>query len=108
MIVVSNTSPLNFLVLIGTAAVLPALFDRVVAPPAVIEELQAAGAPDAVKAWIRDGSGDKADAHPCTGTVLPNIMLDSTGQRGTAFLPGLWPRGDCRSVLASIGAQVPV
>ena len=52
MIVVSDTSPLNYLVLIEEVEVLPALFGRVVVPPAVVEELQAPGAPDAVKAWI--------------------------------------------------------
>jgi predicted nucleic acid-binding protein len=52
MIVVSDTSPLNYLVLIEAVEVLPAIFGRVVVPPAVIEELQAPGAPDAVNAWI--------------------------------------------------------
>jgi len=52
MIVVSDTSPLNYLVLIEVVEVLPAVFTRVVVPPAVVEELQAPGAPDAVKAWI--------------------------------------------------------
>ena len=44
MIDVSDTSPLNYLVLIEAVEVLPALFGRVVVPPAVIEELQAQGA----------------------------------------------------------------
>jgi predicted nucleic acid-binding protein len=52
MIVVSDASPLNYLVLIEAVDVLPALFDRVVIPPAVVEELTASAAPDAVKAWI--------------------------------------------------------
>ena len=52
MIVVSDTSPLNYLVLIEEVEVLPAIFGRVVVPPAVVEELQAPGAPDAVKAGI--------------------------------------------------------
>ena len=52
MIVVSDTSPLNYLVLIEEVEVLPAIFGRVVVPPAVVEELQAPGAPDAVRAWI--------------------------------------------------------
>ncbi len=49
MIVVSDTSPLSYLVLIEEVEVLPAIFGRVVIPPAVVEELQAPGAPDAVK-----------------------------------------------------------
>jgi predicted nucleic acid-binding protein len=39
MIVVSDTTPLNYLILIDSVAVLPALFGRVCAPAAVIEEL---------------------------------------------------------------------
>lgn len=44
MIVVSDTSPLNYLVLIEEVEVLPAVFGRVVVPPVVVEELQAPGA----------------------------------------------------------------
>jgi predicted nucleic acid-binding protein len=51
MIVVSDTSPLNYLVLIEQVQVLPMLFGRVVVPPGVMTELQHAGAPDAVRAW---------------------------------------------------------
>lgn len=51
MIVVSDTSPLNYLVLIQHVNVLPSLFGRVVAPPAVVAELRHPGAPAAVRAW---------------------------------------------------------
>ena len=52
MTVVSNTSPLNYLVLIGTVEILPALFEEVVAPPAVVGELSRAEAPPEVRDWI--------------------------------------------------------
>ncbi len=51
MIVVSDTSPLNYLILIGQADVLPALFSRVVAPPAVVAEMLQPGAPQVVANW---------------------------------------------------------
>ena len=51
MIVVCDTSPLNYLVLIQHVDVLPSLFGRVVAPPAVLDELQHPGAPAPVRAW---------------------------------------------------------
>src|SRR4051812_47848872 len=51
MIVVSDTSPLNYLVLIGHVDVLPILFDRIVAPRAVITELMHSGSPPPVQAW---------------------------------------------------------
>jgi len=52
MIVVSDTSPLNYLVLVGQVEILRAIFSRVVVPPAVIEELRAPGSPEPVKAWV--------------------------------------------------------
>ena len=51
MIVVSDTSPLNYLILIGEVDVLPALFRRVVAPPAVVAEMLQPGAPEIVANW---------------------------------------------------------
>jgi predicted nucleic acid-binding protein len=40
MLVVTDTSPLNYLVWIQQDTLLPILYDRVVIPPAVYEELQ--------------------------------------------------------------------
>ena len=48
MIVVSDTSPLNYLVLIDLQHILPQLFERILIPEAVREELQAAGAPEPI------------------------------------------------------------
>ena len=52
MIVVSNTSPVNYLVLLKKDYVFPAMFGAVFAPPAVVAELSSKGAPEAVRAWI--------------------------------------------------------
>lgn len=52
MIVVSDTSPINYLVQIGQIEVLPRLFSRVLVPEAVMAELSATGAPDAVSDWL--------------------------------------------------------
>jgi predicted nucleic acid-binding protein len=51
VIVVSDTSPLNYLVLINAIDLLPKLFDDVYVPPKVIEELQRPKTPDAVRKW---------------------------------------------------------
>lgn len=61
MTVVSNTSPLNYLVLIDLQYVLPALFERVLIPEAVLRELRSSGAPQQVKNWLgaRIGSTGK-------------------------------------------------
>jgi predicted nucleic acid-binding protein len=50
-IVVADTGPLHYLVLIDAVQILPRLFDRVVVPDAVYGELLAAGAPDQVRHW---------------------------------------------------------
>ena len=51
MIVVSDTSPLNYLVLVDADRFLPGLFGQVAAPPAVLAELQHARTPAKVKEW---------------------------------------------------------
>ena len=50
-LVVSDTTPLNYLVLIGQIDVLPRLFGKLLVPPAVIREMQHPKAPSAVSAW---------------------------------------------------------
>jgi predicted nucleic acid-binding protein len=52
MIVIADTSPVNYLVLIGEIEVLPALFGRVLVPPSVCDELKRPHAPEIVRAWI--------------------------------------------------------
>jgi predicted nucleic acid-binding protein len=52
MVVVADTSPLNYLVLIGEAEVLPRLYGEVVIPQAVLLELQHTAAPRAAADWI--------------------------------------------------------
>ena len=51
MIVVADTSPINYLVQIGHANILRELFARVLIPPAVVAELAHLGAPEAVRRW---------------------------------------------------------
>jgi predicted nucleic acid-binding protein len=43
MIVIADSTPLNYLILIHQVDLLPQLFDRVLIPPAVFEELPAPG-----------------------------------------------------------------
>ena len=54
MIVVSDTTPINYLVLIGQADLLWQLYQRVIIPPAVYAELQRANTPVPVKQWVVD------------------------------------------------------
>jgi predicted nucleic acid-binding protein len=54
MIVISDTSPLCYLVVIGEISLLPELFGQVSIPPAVVDELRDAAAPNEVVRWISD------------------------------------------------------
>lgn len=51
-LVIADTSPVNYLILIGQIDVLPVLFDHVILPAAVRDELNAPKAPAAVQRWI--------------------------------------------------------
>jgi predicted nucleic acid-binding protein len=50
--IVADASPLNYLVLIQAADILPSLYRRVLIPPAVSAELAHTNTPTAVRAWI--------------------------------------------------------
>jgi predicted nucleic acid-binding protein len=52
MIVVSNTSPINYLILIDHIDLLPELFQQIIIPQAVYSELMDASAPSVVQAWM--------------------------------------------------------
>ena len=52
IVVVADTSPLNYLIQIHCDHVLPALYERVFVPAAVVEELHHPRATAAVRAWL--------------------------------------------------------
>jgi predicted nucleic acid-binding protein len=52
MLAVADTSPLHYLVLIQHEAILPALYERVAIPPAVLADLQQSRTPHLVRAWV--------------------------------------------------------
>lgn len=54
MIVVSDTSPDNYLILIDAVGVLPELYKHIVVPTAVFEELQNTDTPEKVCKWIEN------------------------------------------------------
>lgn len=54
MIVISDTSPLNYLILIGQEELLSKLFGRVLIPQTVFDELKATGASLQVRDWTRN------------------------------------------------------
>jgi predicted nucleic acid-binding protein len=66
MIVIADTTPLNYLVLIDQPNLLPHLYGRVLIPPAVYEELQAEGTPAPVRDWAAN--------HPAWLEVRPVLL----------------------------------
>jgi len=54
MIVVADTSPINYLLLIEQIDLLPRLFERLMIPDRVREEMLASGAPPALQQWIKN------------------------------------------------------
>jgi predicted nucleic acid-binding protein len=52
LLVVADTSPINYLLLIGHIEILPALFKNVILPSEVRDELAKLNAPLSVRNWI--------------------------------------------------------
>jgi predicted nucleic acid-binding protein len=81
VIVVADASPLRYLILIEHAHVLPALYGRVLIPPAVIAELNRERTPDLVRAWLAkspDWLHVQAPREALTG--LRNVLGDGERQ----------------------------
>ena len=53
MIVVSDTSPIHYLLLIDQVELLPKLYERIIIPDIVRDEMLAAGAPLILRQWIQ-------------------------------------------------------
>ncbi len=51
-VVIADTSPINYLLLIGEITILPRLYGQVLIPPEVLTELSDAGAPPEVLQWV--------------------------------------------------------
>ena len=52
MIVISDTTPLHYLILLGKAGLLEKLFGKIIIPDAVFDEMRHAGTPEVVRRWI--------------------------------------------------------
>lgn len=54
MLVIADTGPVNYLLLVGHINILPTLFGAVILPSAVRDELADVGTPRPVRQWIAD------------------------------------------------------
>ena len=75
MTVVSDTSPLNYLILTHCAELLKALFGKIAIPGAVARELQSEDAPVDVRQWLA-GKPDWIEVHQLE---IPNNYLPDLG-----------------------------
>jgi predicted nucleic acid-binding protein len=52
MLIVADTSPINYLILIQHEMLLPTLYTQVIIPPAVLRELEDPETPEPVRTWV--------------------------------------------------------
>lgn len=103
-LVISDTGPINYLILIESTAILPALFQNIVLPDEVRAELASAGAASLVRAWI-------ANPPPWIEVRPPVLPADDRrrihrGEQGVLALaascpPGLILMDDRKAVIAA-------
>ncbi|HEX4007496.1 MAG TPA: DUF3368 domain-containing protein [Acidobacteriaceae bacterium] len=80
MIVVADSGPLRYLLVIGHIDILPSLFDRVLVPAAVRRELTHQRAPELVRNWMNDAPGwFEVDFSPHSS--VPEIESLDDGER---------------------------
>lgn len=72
MIVVSDTTPIHYLILIGKESILPRLFGEVIIPDVVISEMSHPNAPLAVRDWA-DAPPDWAVSRSGSESLLRRI-----------------------------------
>ena len=93
MIVVADTSPINYLVRCGYAWILPELFGRVVVPNAVMAELKHPKAPEEVRSF--------AHAPPSWLECATISNLDSS-------LPRTLGKGECEAIRLAVELHADV
>src|SRR5215470_10688231 len=86
MLVVADTSPINYLVLLEHTEVLPLLYTRVLLPPAVVTELQDLEAPAEVRAWVADLPAWCEVRHPASLGERETLAHLGAGEREAILL----------------------
>ena len=78
MVVVADTSPINYLVLIGQIDLLARLYARILIPPAVLAELKHPLAPQPVRNWADNAPLWLEVLSPRSSLILPKLDLGET------------------------------
>jgi predicted nucleic acid-binding protein len=85
MIVVSDTTPLHYLILIDEVDLLPRVLGEIVIPHVVYQELQADKTPSKIKNYLRN-SPDWLSIRPATGIVDIRLEGIDPGEREAILL----------------------
>jgi len=86
-LVVADTGPLRYLVLTGDVALLPKLFEKVLAPQAVYDELANVGAPAKVREWLAaTPPWLEIRPDPASGDQDPAALLLDAGEHAAIAL----------------------
>lgn len=85
MIVISDTTPINYLVLIGRIETLNELFGHVIIPRAVWDEFHKTGTPDLVRTWA-DGSPPWLEVKQASSSFITSVRKLGAGERETIAL----------------------
>jgi predicted nucleic acid-binding protein len=88
VIVVADTSPLHYLILIEHVHVLPALFGEVIVPPAVLTELTNERTPQEVRKWLANRPEWLRVQAPRES--LPQLQGEIDEGEREAIVPGAW------------------
>jgi len=110
-IVISDTAPLNYLILIGCIDVIPCLFGKLLVPPSVISEMRHPKTPAAVSAWaeslptwaeikaaqndlgLRIGRGENEAISLALELTDAALLVDDRKARNEAELRGIFTVG---------------
>lgn len=84
-VVVADTSPLNYLVLIEAIDLLPRLYGRIVVPAEVLRELSDDGAPPRVSEWAMN-LPEWVEVRSAPPTDDPALSLLDQGERSAILL----------------------
>jgi len=84
-LVIADTSPINYLLLIGHIDILPALFEKVILPATVRDELSHPKAPLVVRDWIATPPS-WVDVRPAPGDHDPALEALDAGEEAAILL----------------------
>lgn len=85
MLVIADTTPLRYLVVIEHQFILPRLFDRILVPQAVEEELQHPRTPPAVRRWM-NSPPEWVEVRQSQPTAEAELLRLGAGEREAILL----------------------